>query len=87
MTRNPLIGCLLMLPVGMCATDPTYVDRIVEVRPHVAPSLLHCKAEPEPLGPGARQRDVAPYALDLAEAGRDCRRKLGTVAKIVGDHL
>lgn len=82
MNRRPFLGCLLMLPVATCATvDPTYVERVVVERPHVAPSLLHCKAEPDPLPPGAKQRDVAPYTLALAAAGRDCRRKLGTVAE------
>lgn len=67
--------------LGGCQTTRTeYVERVVTVRPHVAPSLLRCKAEPEPLPAGARQRDIAPYVIDLAEAGADCRRKLGTVA-------
>lgn len=81
-----LLGAGLMLVGGLggCATtDTVYVDRVVVERPHVAPSLLHCKPEPEPLSPKARLRDVAPYVIDLAEAGADCRRKLGTVAKRV----
>ena len=78
-----LLGLALML-CGCQTTETVYVDRVVEVRPQVAASLLRCKAEPAPLDPAARQRDVAPYALDLAAAGRDCRRKLGSVARIVG---
>lgn len=69
-------GCL-----GGCATAPVYVDRVVVERPHVAPSLLACRPEPEPLPVGARQRDVAPYVIDVLAAGADCRRKLGTVAQ------
>lgn len=75
------------LALAGCQHQPetVYVDRVVEVRPHVPASLLHCKAEPAPLAADARQRHVAPYVLDLAAAGRDCRRKLGTVATIIGD--
>lgn len=65
-----------------CQTAETrFVDRVVEVRPTVAPSLLRCKPEPDPLPKTARQRDIAPYVIDLVEAGADCRRKLGTVAE------
>ncbi|KQP62161.1 hypothetical protein [Methylobacterium sp. Leaf112] len=79
-----LLGFAMML-CGCQTVEPTtvYVDRVVEVRPTVAPSLLRCTAEPAPPGPGARQRDLPPYLLDLVSAGRDCRRKLGTVADIV----
>lgn len=73
--------------LGGCQTTQTvYVDRVEVVRPAVAPSLLRCRPEPEPLAPGARQRDVAPYVLDLVEAGADCRRKLGTVATRLKEH-
>lgn len=77
------LGMFLMLTgfLGGCQTVETrFVDRVVEVRPTVAPSLLHCRPEPEPLPATARQHDIAPYVLDLVEAGADCRRKLGTVA-------
>lgn len=85
MTRSPIAGCLMMAAVASCATTTEYVDRIVTVRPTVPPSLLHCKADPEPLGPGARQRDLPGFTLDQRAAAADCRRKLGTVAKIVGE--
>lgn len=80
-----VLGGVLLMLCG-CQTvelQTVYVDRVVEVRPTVAPSLLHCRPEPAPPGPGARQRDLPPYVIGLVEAGRDCRRKLGTVAETV----
>jgi hypothetical protein len=62
-----------------CQTDTVYVDRIQFVRPAIAPSLLSCKPEPAAPAPTAKMRAVAPYVVDLAEAGEDCRRKLDTV--------
>ena len=82
------IGLVLILTglLGGCQTAETrFVDRVVEVRPTVAPSLLRCRPEPDPLPATARQRDIAPYVIDLAEAGADCRRKLGTVAERLKD--
>lgn len=75
-----LLGLAMML-AGCETVRTVYVDRVEYVCPSVAPSLFRCTAEPAPLAPGARQRDLPPYVLDLATAGRDCRRKLGTVAK------
>lgn len=82
-----LLGIAIML-AGCQTTAPqvTYVDRPVLVPPPpVAPTLLRCLPEPEPLAANARQRDVAPYFLGLAAAGADCRRKLGTVREILKD--
>ncbi|WP_375453469.1 hypothetical protein [uncultured Methylobacterium sp.] len=83
-----LLGAAMVLGgLGGCAKEPpqvTYVDRPVLVPPPpVAPTLLRCMPEPEPLAADARQRDVAPYTLALAKAGADCRRKLGTVRTLL----
>lgn len=43
--------------------------------------LLDCKPEPMPPATGT-QRQVATYVLDLADAGDDCRQKLGAVKAI-----
>lgn len=74
------LGLLIALApfLGGCERV-VYVDRPTLVAPTVAPSLLHCMPEPAPLPERARQRDVAPYVLDVLAAGQDCRRKLGTV--------
>ncbi|KZC01420.1 hypothetical protein ABID82_004256 [Methylobacterium sp. PvP062] len=62
-----------------CQTDTVYVDRVQFVRPAIAPSLLSCSPEPAPPAPTAKMKAVAPYVVDLAQAGEDCRRKLDTV--------
>ena len=53
--------------------------------PMVPPSLLECA--PHPVSPAAdpaiTQRDVAAYVVTLAEAGADCRSKLGAVRRLL----
>ncbi|GJD97458.1 hypothetical protein [Methylobacterium iners] len=76
-----LLGVAMML----CGCETVrHVDRVVVERPAVSPDLVRCRPEPAPLPPGARQRAIAPYVLDLVEAGADCRRKLGTVGRAIG---
>lgn len=48
----------------------------------VPQSLLTCAEQP--VAPVAElQRDVALYIVDLAEAGADCRSKLGAMRRIL----
>jgi hypothetical protein len=44
--------------------------------------LLTCASQPASPTEGT-QRDVALYIVDLAEAGADCRTKLGSVRRIL----
>ena len=77
-----ILACAVL--AGCQTTQPqiqtVYVDRVVVQRPSIAPDVLQCLPEPVPLGPGARQRDLPPYVIAVVKAGRDCRRKLSTVA-------
>ncbi|MBE7732189.1 hypothetical protein [Devosia faecipullorum] len=53
--------------------------------PVVPAALLDC--EPHPVSPASdpaiTQRDVAVYVVQLAEAGADCRSKLGSVRRLL----
>lgn len=51
------------------------------VRPAIAPELLTCTPQPVPVI--ATDTDLAYYLLDLANAGEDCRGKLGAVRGLV----
>ena len=62
---------------------PEPVVEIVERRVEVPPSLLSCMPEPKPREVWRTQRDVALYLVRLAEAGEDCRAKLGAVKGLV----
>lgn len=80
-----LVACLGLAGCQTTRPQTVYLDRVKVVRPSIAPSVLSCRPEPAPLPPEALQRDLAPYVLDVIAAGRDCRRKLGTVrARIQG---
>ncbi len=76
-----IVPLFLMLLVATallgCAKAP-----IVSVQAAPIPGqLLECKPEPMPPATGS-QRQVASYVLDLADAGDDCRQKLGAVKAI-----
>lgn len=55
---------------------------VVETRLKVPGHLLTCQAEPEPPIEMTGQA-VAGFIVDLAEAGEDCRRRLGAVQRIL----
>ena len=49
----------------------------------VPPSLLACAVEPPPPPRPRTQALVADFTLDVVEAGRDCRSKLGQVRALL----
>jgi len=51
--------------------------------PTIPTSLLTCPAEPVATSAWKSQRDVGKFLVRVAEAGEDCRTKLGAVKKIV----
>lgn len=73
------------IALGGCATAPQPIPTVIRTPPPtVPPALLTCL--PEPLAPDpstATQRDVAIFLFDLAEAGQDCRRKLGVTRRLL----
>jgi len=86
MRKGILLAAAAAAVLTGCAetTDPGM--RVVEVRPEVPSSLLSCQPAPEPPPPeSGTQRDVARFVLDLAEAGADCRGKLGAVRGLLAE--
>lgn len=77
----PILGVLVLIGLlfGGCAKPRPAIE---VTGPTVPDQLLACKPEPSPPATGT-QRGVAHYVLDLAEAGDDCRTKLGAVRSIV----
>lgn len=71
--RALAIGIFCLALAG-CATTSTGV---------VPAQLLTCEAQPAAPRGDIRQRDVALYVVDLAEAGADCRTKLGSVRRLL----
>jgi hypothetical protein len=71
------------LLAGCAASRPEPVVEIVERKVEVPDSLLTCMAEPKAREVWRTQRDVALYLVRLAEAGEDCRAKLGAVKGLV----
>jgi len=53
--------------------------------PIVPATLLQCEPQPKSPAkdPGATERDAALYIVQLAEAGADCRDKLGSVRRLL----
>ncbi len=76
---TPLLLCALFL-TGCGTTPPLAADG---PRTPVPPSLLTCAAQPEPPAPGADDRSLAQWILDLAAAGDDCRSRLRAVARVL----
>lgn len=76
------------MALGGCASSPAPVQEVrVIPPPTVPPTLLACQPEPMPPDPStATQRDVAVFLFDLAEAGQDCRRKLGVTRRLLDDY-
>lgn len=83
---------LVALALAGCqTTQPKVVERVVEVKPEVPKSLLSCAPEPkltEALIEALRNRaddgrDVTMFINALAEAGADCRTRLGAVRRIL----
>jgi hypothetical protein len=81
--RRPRLAllCLLsaLLSTGCAAPlpPPVQVERL-----SVPAELLACPPQPEPPA-SPDDRALAGYILDLADAGDDCRAKLGRVADLV----
>lgn len=77
----PTLGILVLLGLilGGCAKPSPAIE---VAGPTVPDQLLTCRDEPTPPATGT-QRAVALYVIDLAEAGDDCRAKLGAVRSIV----
>lgn len=69
LVATALLGCAKPAPVVTAQATP------------IPDQLLGCKPEPMPPATGS-QRQVASYVLDLADAGEDCRQKLGAVKSI-----
>lgn len=71
---KPLIALFAVLALAGCATTGS-----------VPSSLLECADQPSSpaANAGATQADVGIYVIDLAEAGADCRSKLGAVRRIL----
>lgn len=55
---------------------------VLAPRPQIPASLQSCLAEPV-AGVLADDSALAVYIVDLADAGRDCRAKLGTLSGLV----
>jgi len=66
---------VLALVLASCATTA----------PIVPATLLECEHQPKSPAnsPGATERDAALYIVRLAEAGADCRDKLGSVRRLL----
>lgn len=73
----------LILALSACTTTP---QAPLTIEKEVPPSLLVCAPSPSPpVEDGITQRDVARFLLDLAEAGEDCRSKLGSVKRLLSE--
>lgn len=64
-----------------CAGPPAVV---MAPRPQIPASLRSCRAEPVPDVAMTDDSVLARYIVDLANAGRDCRAKLGALSGAVG---
>lgn len=86
MLRPPMMALWLLfsaaLLTGCAAPEPRVVIQSRVERLSVPDALLACAPHPEP-GVIVTQRDVAEYAVILADAGEDCRSKLAAVRAIV----
>ena len=74
-----VLGLIAVTILGGCAKPS---KAITVGGPSVPDQLLTCRDEPAPPATGT-QRAVALYVIDLADAGDDCRTKLGAVRSIV----
>ena len=79
MSRLVLLIIATVTLTGCQTTTPAPEVRVELVERHIPATLLHCRGEPRPPAKPASQGQAARYVLDLAEAGRDCRSKLGAV--------
>lgn len=62
--------------------DLSRVDAALAVRPAIPQDLLTCKPEPRSPGGDATDSTAARYVIDVVDAGRDCRRKLGAIRNV-----
>jgi hypothetical protein len=87
MQAAAIVLILLMAAAGCTTTTqkPTIVEKIVERKVEIPPSLLECMPEPKAQEVWAMQRDVALFMEKLALAGADCRTRLAKVRKLLAD--
>lgn len=75
---------IAVLVLGGCSATPTASVSVPQARVVSPPdALLRCMSEPKAPPRGSSQAAVAEFVLDLGEAGRDCRGKLGAVRDYV----
>lgn len=55
----------------------------VSIESQLPKSTFECAAEPNGNTVDEQNEDVADYIIELRESGRDCRRKLKAVGKII----
>lgn len=79
------IAVILLLTAGCATTQPQVVEKVVERKVEVPPSLLECMPEPQAKEVWKSQRDVALFMERLALAGADCRTRLAKVKRLLAD--
>lgn len=78
-----LAAVLFLSGAGCQTTQPQVVEKVVERRVEVPPSLLECMSEPQAREVWTTQRDVGLFMERLALAGQDCRTRLAKVKKLL----
>lgn len=76
-----LMLCLSALSLTGCGA--VVAPQVRAERLEVPDSLLACLPEPQPPGDPVTDADLARWVLALAEAGEDCRGRLGHVRGLV----
>jgi len=77
------LASALLLTACVAPPPPAVVTQVQLVPPQIPPGLLRCRDQPEPPAWPYSEADAAEYVLDLAEAGDDCRRRLGEVRGLI----
>jgi len=80
-----MVAVLFLSGAGCQTTQPQVVEKVVERKVEVPPSLLECMPEPQAKEVWKSQRDVALFMERLALAGADCRTRLAKVKKLLAD--
>jgi hypothetical protein len=74
------VGLMLAGCARPTSSAPSLTREAIEIaRPRLPAQMLTCTAEPRSPGGRATDAQAARYVLDVVDAGRDCRRKLGAV--------
>lgn len=76
------IAMLSALCLTACGSGPAPLPRVEVQRLTVPPALLSCQPQPDP-PTMVDDRALALYILALADAGDDCRDRLGRVRGLV----